>query len=60
MLKQFLVKIEKPELFKSDEIFFIFNAIKLNWDDNTKIRDKFKDYRYISIAVVDAPPLMGG
>ena len=60
MLKQFLVKIEKPELFKTDEIFFLFNATKLNWGDNTKIRDKFSLDLYPSIAVVDAQPLIGG
>ena len=60
MLKQFLVKIEKPELFKTDKIVFVFNATKLNWGDNTKIRDKFKDKSPSITVVVDEQPLIGG
>ena len=42
MLKKFFERIEKPQLFKSNAIYIVYNAAKLNWDDNTKIEDKFR------------------
>ena len=60
MLKQYLEKIAKPELFKSDEIWFLYNAVKINRNDNTKIRDKFKDSQNLSITVVRSKPVFGG
>ena len=41
MLKKFLERIGRPELFKSYKIYFLYDASKLNWDDNTKIEVKF-------------------
>ena len=60
MLKQYLEKIEKPELYKSDEIWFLCNAMKINWNDNTKIPDRFKDSQNLSITVVREKPVIGG
>ena len=41
MLKMAFKRMERPDLFKSKNVAIIYNATKLNWDDNTKIEDKF-------------------
>ena len=58
MLKKFLDKIERPKLFKSEKIFFLYNAVKLKWDDNTKIEDKFEDSNIPSVIAVDVNQLL--
>ena len=59
ILKKYLERIEKPELFHSDRIFFICNATKLNWNDKTKIEEKFSNGRVHLIMVNDNYNLVG-
>ena len=43
MLKTYLMKIKKPELFgKIDKISFLFNAERLIFEDSRKIKELFK------------------
>ena len=60
MLKKFFERIEKPQLFKSEDIFFLFNSMKLNWDDNTKLEDKFGPIATPTIIIQDTFNLRGG
>ena len=59
MLKRFLKRIEKEELFCSDKIVFLYNATKLNWYDCTPIEKKFDSINN-SIIVNDNTYLIGG
>ena len=60
LLKKFLNLIEKPELFKTNQLTFIYSATKLNWDDNTKIEEKFIGEGNAYIFVNDTENHIGG
>ena len=60
MLKKYLEEIGKPHFFNSDEIRFICSSVKLNFNDKTKIEDKFVGKELVTIIVHDSKPLIGG
>ena len=61
MLKIFFERIEKPQLFKSKDIAILYNATKLNWDDNTKIEEKFpSSYGIPTLIINDLQNIWGG
>jgi hypothetical protein len=61
MLKKFFERIEKPQLFKSKDIAILYNATKLNWDDNTKIEEKFpSSYGIPTLIINDLQNIWGG
>ena len=61
MLKKFFERIEKPQLFKSEDIAILYNATKLNWDDSTKIEEKFPpSYGIPTLIINDFQNIWGG
>ena len=54
MIKKYFNEIGKPELFRNDKICFLYDACKLNCDDNTKVENFFQKTSLIHhIVVVD-------
>ena len=59
-MKKYFEEIERPDLYKSDNISFYYNACKLNYNDSTKIEEKFSNGSSHRITVNDSLPLVGG
>ena len=60
MIRKYLEEIGKPYLFNNDEIRFLHSSFKLNFNDQTKIEEKFKGIEVVHIIVHDNKPLIGG
>ena len=60
MIRKYLEETGRPHLFNNDEIRFIHSAIKLNFNDKTKIEEKFPGKESVFIIVHDNKPLLGG
>jgi len=58
MIIKYWEEIGKPHLFNTDEIKFIYSSLKLNFNDKTKIEEKFVEIP--KIMVHDSMPLLGG
>ena len=60
MIRKYLEEIGKPYLFNNDKIRFLHSSFKLNFNDQTKIEEKFKGIEVVHIIVHDNKPLIGG
>ena len=60
MIRKYLEEIGKPHLSNNDEITFIHSALKLNFNDKTKIEEKFPGIGNPTIIVHENKPLIGG
>ena len=58
-LKKYLNAVGKPDLVNSDKISFLFNAAKLQFGDNTKIENFFKNVMNPKVVVNDTANLIG-
>ena len=60
LIKEYFNIVGKPELFNNpQDICFLVNAKRLNFNDNTKIEDFFKNAFIINIVVNDVKELIG-
>ena len=60
LIKKYFNIMGKPELFNNpQDICFLYNAKRLNFNDNTKIEDFFKNAFIINIVVNDVKELIG-
>ena len=60
LIKKYFNIMGKPELFNNPrDICFLCNAKRLNFNDNTKIEDFFKNASIINIVVNDVKELIG-
>ena len=60
-LIKYLIEANKPDLInRNDKVSFLFNATKINFDDETKIEDYFKNVHDPKILVNDTEGLRGG
>ena len=60
MLEKYLIRIERPDLINSNEIYFLFNAQKVRFNDQTKIKDLFGISKGPKIVANIGKPLIGG
>ena len=59
-IKKYLDSVGKGELFgQNDKVNFLFNANKIDFNDNTKVEDKFKNIQLPKIVVNDTQGLIG-
>ena len=58
-LKKYLNAVGKPDLVNSDKISFLFNAAKLEFGNNTKIENFFKNVMNPKVVVNDTANLIG-
>ena len=58
-LKKYLNAVGKPDLVNSDKISFLFNASKLEFGNNTKIENFFKNVMNPKVVVNDTANLIG-
>ena len=59
-IKKYLDSVNKPELFgKNEDVNFLFNANKLDFNDNTPIENKFRNIVMPKIVVNDTKGLIG-
>ena len=59
-LKKYLESVNKPELFgQNDKVNFLYNANKIDFNDNTTIENKFRNVMMPKIVVNDTKGLIG-
>ena len=59
-LKKYLDSVGKVELFgQNDKVNFLFNANKIDFNDKTKVEDKFRNIQLPKIVVNDTQGLIG-
>ena len=59
-IKKYLESVGKSELFgQNDKVNFLFNANKIEFNDNTKVEDKFRNIQLPKIVVNDTQGLIG-
>ena len=60
VLKEFLLKIGKPELIKEkNKLSFQYNNSKLDFENKTKIKTFFNNVNYPKIVINDSHNLIG-
>ena len=59
-IKKYLESVNRPELFgQNDKVNFLYNANKIDFNDNTTIENKFRNVMMPKIVVNDTKGLIG-
>ena len=59
LIRLFFIRVDKEELFQRNDVIFIWNAQKLEYNDNTKIRNYFRLSFQPTIIANDLRDLIG-
>ena len=59
LIRIFFMRVDREELFQRNDIIFIYNAQKLEYNDNTRVRDYFRIYFHPVIMANDLRDLIG-